>query len=371
MKRLLLLMVCIALLTPQSAKAEDSEKEQVLRFIDQMYQARAHALLRNQPDPIDTYYIPQERASRSALDHEIKRNEYMHIWAEKRNVQYINVLSQVRVTHYKKYHDQIKVSIGHSLKLTYIYKNNQAIAQDFGIGTKHVLTLKKWNGQWRVSREWYLDPLEEDPKLIPVWLRSKEHEHIAAPTAYAASGSGTRKYNRSKAIEYADKYAGLAWGAGNDHKYNTRYSDYNGHGGDCTNFSSQIIGDPVEGGGLRMTPSWSYQPQKGGSTAWVRTDSFKNFIIHGGYGRLIIQGKYAEVVNPSQRYPNGPFAEIKAGDFIGYEMKRGDVDHFSFVVGFDLNGYPLVNSHSADRYHVPWDLGWDKNTIFWLIHMKD
>ncbi|MBU3128796.1 amidase domain-containing protein [Clostridium tagluense] len=41
------------------------------------------------------------------------------------------------------------------------------------------------------------------------------------------------------------------------------------------------------------------------------------------------------------------------------------------VTGFDSHGYPLVNTNTIDRYHVPWDLGWgDKNINFYLIHVK-
>lgn len=30
-----------------------------------------------------------------------------------------------------------------------------------------------------------------------------------------------------------------------------------------------------------------------------------------------------------------------------------------------------VNTHTSDRYHMPWDLGWgDKNISFYLIHLK-
>ena len=49
---------------------------------------------------------------------------------------------------------------------------------------------------------------------------------------------------------------------------------------------------------------------------------------------------------------------------------QGDVDHFSVVVGYDNQGYPLVNSHTADRYRVPFDLGWDKHTKYLLIHIQ-
>ncbi|MDT2264397.1 hypothetical protein P7H17_02880 [Paenibacillus larvae] len=40
-------------------------------------------------------------------------------------------------------------------------------------------------------------------------------------------------------------------------------------------------------------------------------------------------------------------------------------------MGHDAKGYPLVNSHTADRYRVPFDLGWDKSTKYLLIHIND
>ena len=44
---------------------------------------------------------------------------------------------------------------------------------------------------------------------------------------------------------------------------------------------------------------------------------------------------------------------------------------YTNYTGFNSHGYPLVNTHTIDRYHVTWDLGWgDKNIKFYLIHVK-
>ena len=53
---------------------------------------------------------------------------------------------------------------------------------------------------------------------------------------------------------------------------------------------------------------------------------------------------------------------------IGYGM-GGEIEHVAIVVGWDSNGYPLVNSHTVDRYHCPWDMGYDKKTIYYLFHV--
>ena len=39
------------------------------------------------------------------------------------------------------------------------------------------------------------------------------------------------------------------------------------------------------------------------------------------------------------------------------------------VVGFDGRGYPLVDAHSSDRYHVPFDINWDSHTVYYLWHV--
>jgi hypothetical protein len=236
-------------------------------------------------------------------------------------------------------------------------------SQQFGIGTRHGITLKKVNGQWYVSSEWYSDPMDEDPNQIPV------HESAQPEVQPIVQQAAARRYNRTNAVAYADKYAGAAWGAGNDHRYNKKYTDYTHLGGDCTNFASQVIGD-AEGGNLPMTSGWYYRSKQGGSESWVRTDSFKGFLLYSGYGRLIARGSFNQVLRPNARFQHGAFAMMQPGDLITYELK-GDVDHFCILTGRDPKGYPLVNSHSGDRFHVPWDIGWDKYTKYSLIHMKD
>ncbi|KHF33577.1 putative amidase domain protein [Paenibacillus sp. P1XP2] len=117
-----------------------------------------------------------------------------------------------------------------------------------------------------------------------------------------------------------------------------------------------------------MSGIWGYRG--GGSQAWVQTDAFQRFLFYSGYGRLIAKGTFEEMTRSSDKHPHGAIAKLQPGDLIGYELK-GDTDHFSVVVGKDANGYPLVNSHTADRYRVPFDLGWDQTTKYILIHVRD
>lgn len=371
----LLLFLCLFSFFAFSTEVFASEKKpvydaEVSPFIDKLFDARTKILVTNQTDTIKDFYIPSEKASHFALQHEMIRSKYLNTWAEKRGVKIINAIDTLRVARINKMGNTARVFLYNTLKVSYIYPDTPDQTQSFGIGTRHSLRLKKVQDKWVVAREWYLDPIEEDSNFIPSDSGGNAPAH---PTYYPEESNqtvykGNRRYNREKAVIYAIKYAGAAWGAGNNHRYNPKYRDYSYQGGDCTNFASQVIGDAKEGGGLSMGGGWHYRG--GGSKAWVHTDTFKNHLLYSGYGRLIAKGTFAEVQKQTDKHPMGAMAKIQPGDLIGYEL-GGDVDHFSVVVGRDNHGYVLVNSHTGDRNNVPWDLGWDRTTKFLLIHIRD
>jgi hypothetical protein len=333
-------------------------------FINDLFAARAQILIDNNPKSIRNYYLENIKSSQYAYQHEARRSEYLNTWASHRGVKFTKAEVKIRITRQREQVDTARVSVVNTMQLTYEYPGLEPAKQQFGLGTRHGITLKKVNGHWHLKSEWYSDPLDEDPAMISVY---EENQKRMQPEIVQAAH---KKYNRMQAVAYADKYAGDAWGADNDHKYNKKYKDYTHLGGDCTNFASQVIGDQAEGGGLKMTSNWYYRYKQGGSEAWVRTDSFKSFLVYRGYGRIIARGGFKDLSVPSSRFPNGAFAKLELGDLIAYEIK-GDVDHFCILTGRDPKGYPLVNSHSSDRFHVPMDLGWDKKTKFSLIHIRD
>jgi hypothetical protein len=347
----------------QQAPSSSQSEPNLTVFINELFLARTQILINHKPESIRHYYLEATQTSQSAYQHEENRSEYLLEWAKHRGVDFTKAESKIRITRQVVGEDIARISLVNSMQLTYQYHGKESASQQFGLGTRHGITLQKVKGQWHVYSEWYSDPLEEDPTLISV------HADNHKPTKPTIIQPVRKKYNRKQAVAYADKYAGSAWGAGNKLKYNPHYKDYSFLGGDCTNFASQVIGDSAEGGGLPMTSNWHYDNKQGGSEAWVRTDSFKNFLVYHGYGHIIARGSFKELNTPSSRYPNGAFANMTVGDLIAYEMK-GDVDHFCILTGWDPRGYPLVNSHSTDRYHVPMDLGWDKYTKFSLIHIN-
>lgn len=102
----------------------------------------------------------------------------------------------------------------------------------------------------------------------------------------------------------------------------------------------------------------------------ANADGFKDYLIYSGKGSEIKKGTFKELALPQTNFPNGVVDKLDLGDLICY-AKGKNMDHFAVVTGWDSHGYPLVNSHTTDRYHVPWDLGWgDKNIFFHFIHVR-
>ncbi|HHV62398.1 MAG TPA: hypothetical protein GXX51_07150 [Firmicutes bacterium] len=303
----------------------------------------------------------------------------------------------------------------------------------FGIRTRHKLELvRAGDGKWLIRKDEYTDPLGEDtlvPEVAPAMSQTStppaEPTRPAVPTVPATSnvptmpvrslamaaspiikisptsmatiptaassslptsmapempvaarrgrrGRGGVVYDRRAAVAYANKYCGVKTRDGKRFGYNPRYKDYTDLGGDCTNFISQVLGDR-EGGRLPMDDIWYYDFTSGdngkGSSAWTETEPFRDYLLASGIARCLARGDYYSVTRQTREFPRGAINELREGDLIAYEEK-GDIQHFAVVVGRDSAGYTLVNSHTADRYRVPWDLGWDKRTIFWLLKVS-
>jgi len=352
----------------ENVNANDQNQREELEIkavLNHIFQLRAEVMINQNIHALDAHYLTKQQVSSYAYQHEKNRVDYLNKWAEKRSITLVDAKSDIRLVRVTKKADKAIISLVQSLQISYAYPNKIVPTQSFGVGTRHFITLHKVNGKWMIYKEWYLDPLDENPNKI-----AKTHDGMAPSIKSTREVSKSNKYNRSRAISYANKYAGGAWGAGNNHHYNNKYRDYTSQGGDCTNFASQVMGDK-EAGGLPLTNIWRYDKRSGGSERWVRTDSFSNFILRSGYGESVSLGDFEHIISPTQKYTDGALSHIQAGDLIGYIIQGNDVDHFSIVVGYDAYGYPIVNSHTADRYRVPFDLGWDQNTKYILIHIKD
>ncbi|NLN18344.1 MAG: hypothetical protein GX162_03575 [Firmicutes bacterium] len=347
-----------------TTSVSDATPPPLFSSINNMLHLRAAALLNQHTEGLQKMYDLSAATGRWALEHEIRRVKYMQAWSEKRGLRLVEVSTDTRLLRTEEKGGSVWAYIIQSAGFGYVYLDDpEAEVHRFGIGTRHVMELTLCDGRWTIKRDWYIDPLDQDPD-VPV-IAATAQTVLASEVAFEPFLTTQRPaYQRAAAVEYANTYCGSAWGCGNDRRYNQEYRDYTGLGGDCTNFASQVLGDP-NAGGLPKDSIWHYSGKgwKGaGSQAWVKAEAFARYLSYSGIARRVARGKYphvAEIVS-----------QLEPGDLIAYEQK-GRIVHFSVITAYDSKGVALVNSHTVDRYQVPWDLGWDAKTVFWLFHIQD
>lgn len=348
---------------------EKIDENELKSEIERIYNERSTALASGDASSLKTLFDTSQKYGKWALEHEVKRIKYLNDWSKERNITFNKIESTVRVKKIYPKGNIVKLALEESYKFDYVYNNeDNPPINSFGVGIRHTTSLVKRNEKWVIFNDWYTDCFEDA-------LRSYSNSVAKLPRiltsihninkSYQAVSYKKPIYDRQQAVAYADKYCGAAWGSGNNFKYNKKYNDYNGIGGDCTNYVSQVLGDK-EGGGMRIGGAWVPS-----SNAWANADGLKNFLIGSGRGSVISVGTFKELTKSSEKLPNGAVGKLQLGDVIAYEKGRGNIDHFAVITGFDSHGYPLVNSHTTDRYHVPWDLGWgDAKIRFFLIHIN-
>ncbi len=141
----------------------------------------------------------------------------------------------------------------------------------------------------------------------------------------------TLKYDRTKAYEYAKK-----WAFGR----NPVFYDFENIGGDCTNFASQCI--YAGAGVMNYTPvmGWFYKSVNDRTPSWTGVQYLYNFLI-GNDGV-------------------GPFAEetsldkLEVGDIVQLGRATGDFYHSPVVIGID-RGKIFIAAHSYDAFNRPLD----------------
>jgi hypothetical protein len=140
-------------------------------------------------------------------------------------------------------------------------------------------------------------------------------------------------YNRTKAVDYAHRWA---------YGRNPAYYNFDGIGGDCTNFTSQCIygGDAVMN--YSETLGWYYTNPSRRSASWTGVEFLHYFIMNNqGVGPFA-----AEVT----------LAGILPGDFVQLRFNAGRFQHSPFVVSV---GSPatyenvLVAAHTYDTDYQP------------------
>jgi hypothetical protein len=354
-----------------------SEQEELRLEVERMYNVRSACLVDGNMMPLRDLFDVTQKYGQWSLEHEVQRVKYLKDWSRQRGIKFTNIASTVRIKKIYNRSKTIRLSLEETYKFDYIYPSDpEPVTNSFGVGIRHTLDLIEKDETYLIYSDWYTDCFEDAIGYYSGTITESSQindDNTETPILQALTTIKKPYYDRQKAVAYADKYCGAAWGSGNDFKYNKKYMDYNGVGGDCTNFVSQALGDK-EGGGLPQDGSWRCDiPKYGrgsGSHAWVNADGLKNYLVYSGKASVIRKGTFKELTSPTSNYPGGFVEKLQLGDLIAFE-KNGGIDHFGIVTARDSHGYPLINSHTTDRYHVPWDLGWQgSNVRFILLHVN-
>lgn len=136
-------------------------------------------------------------------------------------------------------------------------------------------------------------------------------------------------YDRAAAAAYAQK-----WALGR----NPAYYNFDGVGGDCTNFASQCIYAGV--GVMNFTPTfgWFYRSAKDRTPSWTGVEYLYRFLT-GNEGI----GPFGE---------EAPLDRLEAGDIVQLGRETGDFYHSPVVVGVS-HGRIFVAAHTFDAYYRP------------------
>ncbi len=336
-----------------SAQKVTLAENEIYSLVNSMFHLRNQAILEENATALQWYYDRTTRTGVWAYEHQAKKMKYLHNWSYKQGVKLSAIKSLVQLRRVQAGDDRIQVTLLVSTEYCYNYLNQPEITNFMRIGTYHSLQLVYKAEQWLIRREWYTDPFA-DALEIGIDQKNSVQKIILAKQARDFFNISPR---RLQAVAYADAYCGAAANSEVGFRYNSKYKNYNYSGGDCANFASQVL---HEGGGFSKTASWNYG--KDGSKAWANAHAFNQFMLSSGRASRIAVGTYSQVLGDSYK--------LLPGDYIAYE-KKGRVTHISVITGADSRGYALTNSHNADRYRVPWDLGYGNRGVrFWLMRVN-
>lgn len=357
---------------------DDNDKTELAEVVKKIYEVKTNCLTSENFFELAACYDKSSRNGTWAFEHEIKRVKYLNKWASERGIKFTKIDSLVKVKKITaKGTNHIRINLDEIYTFNYIYpKDTNITINTFGTKLRHTVSLVKKADLWKIESDWYTDCFEDALSNYTGSTEKIESKSDILNIPYISKSFDlniSERYDRMKAIEYADKYCGANI-EGSIYTYNNKYRDFTGIGGDCTNFASQVLGDK-DGGMLKTDGTWycnySKYGNSQGSSAWVNADGFKNYLIYSGKGMLLKKGTFLQLAVPQNNEINESIVQkLNLGDLVCY-AKKSDMNHFAIITAWDSHGYPLVNSHTTDRYHVPWDLGWgDKDITFYLIHIR-
>lgn len=328
-------------------------------ILTKLVQAEDTATLSGNSAALKRLFLPGRSAAVRAEEQAEQRLAYLRDWSRARGIRLVRVhvrllTGPITVTG----PDTVRIYAADSAQYFYRHLTGNTALAWFGLGVYHWYVIGRYEGRWYIASDTFIDPLNQDTRLSgaahPAVIRVLPAERPHLPVSPGAQ----------KAIRYAETYCGAAPGCGNDNRYNPQFADYNWRGGDCTNFISQVL----HAGGFPETDTWAWNARSHeGTVAWLNAPALVRYFQHVGRMTLFAEGTMPALLRGSGK-TSAAIKRLRPGDLIAY-WEGGRVVHMAIVVGYDVDGYPVVVSHSADRFREPWDLGWDRTTRFLFFHV--
>lgn len=356
------LAVAAAWFMPKSeaaVPATPAERTQYAAILTRLVQQEDTATLKGDARALGRLFLPDSGTAAAAQEQAEQRLAYLRDWSRARGIRLERVHVRLLIGPMRVLApDAVRIYAADSAQYFYRHTSGNTALAWFGLGVYHWYVIRRLEGRWYIVGDTFIDPLNQDTRLSgaahPAVIRVLPAERPRVPISPGAL----------RAIRYAETYCGAAPGCGNDNRYNPAFADYNWHGGDCTNFISQVL----HAGGFTETGAWAWDARRHeGTVAWLNAPALVRYFQRTGRMTLFAEGPMPELLQGHNHEP-APIKQLRPGDLIAY-YEGGRVVHMALVVGYDLDGYPVVVSHSADRFREPWDLGWDRTTRFLFFHV--
>lgn len=139
----------------------------------------------------------------------------------------------------------------------------------------------------------------------------------------------TIDYDRRSAVEYARTWA---------YRRNPEFYNFDGLGGDCTNFVSQCLLAGSSIMNYRPVTGWFYRSANDRTASWTGVEYLYRFLTEN------------EGVGPYAR--EAEIEELEEGDLVQLGRATGDFYHTPIIVGRPGSN-PLVAAHTYDAFNKP------------------
>lgn len=330
----------------------------LLEVLDLYFKTREDAFREKNSSEIQCYAADLTACSKTSavLNKEAERaNAYSYL--EGKNIYVTDSATEAYVEEISSISEsQVELTV---YEWTWIdYSNERGNTSDLmGFATTHTLVAEKQADEsFEIISDIYDDSdmtgagcAEQPEESLELQVEIGALEENNNPPALLTS-SNYNSLNVEKVVQYADRYI-------KRYAYGTNYTSYynidtygcgvddDGDLADCANYVSQCL----YAGGLPMTSAWKFYSKNSNGTpnctaAWSGAISLEDYLeTTCGYNCVS--------ATASNVFPGNP---VWANKTFG---------HVAICVGYNSSGIPIVNAHTADRYHVPYTFYSNPQTV--------